>query len=144
MSYLGRVWNICLIFPRINGPFVVLSFSLFTVADPGEGPAPLIFFKKNFNTAPPPPLSQDWMTGPPPYLKVWIRQWFILEDVFKCVLSFEQIHLTNIILFVLKTESIRKLSNFNFQRTKTLYQNILSISHSFLHISRAIDVISYL
>ena len=27
--------------------------------------------------------------------------------------------------FLIKTESIRKLNNFNFQWTKTLYQNIL-------------------
>ena len=33
-----------------------------------------------------------------------------------------------------KTESIRKLSNFNFQWTKTFYQNNLSILYSFLHI----------
>ena len=32
----------------------------------------------------------------------------------------------------IKTESTRKLSNFNFQRTKTLYQNnIESITHSY-------------
>ena len=36
----------------------------------------------------------------------------------------------------IKTESIRKLSNFNFQWTKTLYQNNF--------ISRAIDVVIYL
>ena len=40
----------------------------------------------------------------------------------------------NIVLNYFKTESIRKLSNFNFQWTKTLYQNkIQIISHSFLH-----------
>ena len=47
----------------------------------------------------------------------------------------------------LKTESIRKSSNFNFQWTRTLYQNNLNniyMSPSFLHFSRAIDVISYL
>ena len=30
-----------------------------------------------------------------------------------------------------KTQVIRKLSNFNFQWTKTLYQNNLIVSHSF-------------
>ena len=45
----------------------------------------------------------------------------------------------------LKTESISKLSNINFQWTKTLYQNNLNnIAFFFLHFSRAIDVISYL
>ena len=43
-----------------------------------------------------------------------------------------------------KTESIRKLSNFNSQWTKPLYQNILSHIIFFLHFSRAINVISYL
>ena len=45
-------------------------------------------------------------------------------------------------------KSKMELSNFNFQWTKTLYQNnylfIEAISHSFLHFSRAIDAISYL
>ena len=44
----------------------------------------------------------------------------------------------------LKKESIRKLSHFNSQWTKPLYQNILSHIVFFLHFSRAIDVISYL
>ena len=43
-----------------------------------------------------------------------------------------------------KTESIRKLSNFNFQWTKTLYQNNLKNIAFFLHFSRAIEVISHL
>ena len=54
-----------------------------------------------------------------------------------------------------KTESIGKLSNFNCQWTKTFYQNklndtrspsnvLLTIPHSFLRFSRAIDVIYYL
>ena len=43
----------------------------------------------------------------------------------------------------LKTESGRKLSNFNFQATKTLYQKNLN-NMAFLHFSRAIDVICYL
>ena len=38
----------------------------------------------------------------------------------------------------LKTESIRKLNNFYFQWTKTLYQNNF-IVHSFLHFSKAIN-----
>ena len=42
----------------------------------------------------------------------------------------------------IKTEFIRKLSKFNFQWTKTLYQNNLKLLHSFLHFSRAIDVIT--
>ena len=37
-----------------------------------------------------------------------------------------------------------KLSNFNFQWTKTLYQLSHLTSHSFLYFSRAIDVISFL
>ena len=43
----------------------------------------------------------------------------------------------------IKTESIRKLSNFNSQWTKPLYQNILSNIVFFLHLSRAIDVFIY-
>ena len=43
-----------------------------------------------------------------------------------------------------KTEAIRKLSYFNFQWTKTSYQNNLNIIAFFLQFSRAIDVISYL
>ena len=43
-----------------------------------------------------------------------------------------------------KTESIRKLRNYNFQSTKTLYRNNLKhIAFFFLHFSRVIDVISY-
>ena len=48
-----------------------------------------------------------------------------------------------------KTECIRKLSNFTFQWTRTLYQN--NLKHScflsfffFLSFSRAVDVISYM
>ena len=41
-------------------------------------------------------------------------------------------------------EFIRKLSNYNFQWTKTLYQNNLNNVAFFLHFSRALDVISYL
>ena len=45
----------------------------------------------------------------------------------------------------IKTESIRKLSNFNFQWTKTLYQNNLKniaffFAPFFLHFLRAIDI----
>jgi len=43
-----------------------------------------------------------------------------------------------------KTESIRKLSNFNFQWTKTLYQNNLNNVAFFFTVSRAVDIISYL
>ena len=44
---------------------------------------------------------------------------------------------------VCKTESIRKLSNFNFRWTKTLYQNNLNnIGFFSTLISRAIGVIS--
>ena len=41
-----------------------------------------------------------------------------------------------------QTESMRKLSNFNFQRTKTLYQNNLkhNLMYYFLHFSRAVDI----
>ena len=45
---------------------------------------------------------------------------------------------------LIKTESIWKLSNLNFQWTKTLYQNNLNNIPSFLHFSRAIDIISYI
>ena len=42
----------------------------------------------------------------------------------------------------IKTESIRNLSNFSFQWTKTLYQNhIVNNITFFLHFSRAIDTI---
>ena len=41
-------------------------------------------------------------------------------------------------------ESTRKLSNFNFQWTKTLYQNNSKNIAIFFTFSRAIDVISYL
>ena len=46
----------------------------------------------------------------------------------------------------IKTESTRKLSNFNFQWTKPLYQNnFKNVLHSFLHFSRANkDVINHL
>ena len=45
----------------------------------------------------------------------------------------------------IKTESIRKLSNyFNFQWTKTLYQSNLNNIAFFFTFFRAIDVISYL
>ena len=46
-----------------------------------------------------------------------------------------------------KTESIRKLSNFNFQWTKTLCQNtgnLNNISLFFLQFSRATGITSYL
>ena len=44
-----------------------------------------------------------------------------------------------------KTESTRKLSNFNFQWTKGLYQNNLkNIAFFFLHLSRAKGVIGHL
>ena len=39
---------------------------------------------------------------------------------------------------VVKTESTRKLSNFNFYWTKTLYQNNLSNSAFFSYIPKAI------
>ena len=46
-------------------------------------------------------------------------------------------------LEIFKTESTRKLSNFDFPWTKTLYQNNLKHLHSFLPFSRAKDVISH-
>ena len=47
--------------------------------------------------------------------------------------------------FRVKTESVRKLSNFNFQWAKTLYQdNLRNYCIFFLHFSRAKDVISHL
>ena len=45
---------------------------------------------------------------------------------------------------MIKTESIRKLSNFNCQWAKTLCQIISIILHSVLPFSRAINVISYM
>ena len=43
-----------------------------------------------------------------------------------------------------RTESI-KMSNLNFQWTKTLYQNNFKhIAFPFVHFSRAINVISYM
>ena len=47
-------------------------------------------------------------------------------------------------LTTIKTEYIRKLSNFNFEWKKTLYQNNLNNIAFFLHFSRAIDMIIYL
>ena len=44
----------------------------------------------------------------------------------------------------IKTESIRKLSNFNFQCTKTLYQNNLNNIAFFSTFFKGYDVISYL
>ena len=45
---------------------------------------------------------------------------------------------------VIRMESIRKLISFNFQWTKTLYQNNFKHIALFSHFSMAIDVISYL
>ena len=42
--------------------------------------------------------------------------------------------------FEIKTESTRSLSNFNFQWTKSLYQNNLKNLHSLLHFSRALVI----
>ena len=41
-----------------------------------------------------------------------------------------------------KTKSVRKLSNFNFQWTKTLYQIIQAHYILFSHFSRGINVLS--
>ena len=38
----------------------------------------------------------------------------------------KKILVKNVLLQMIKTESIRKLNNFNFQWTKTFHQNILS------------------
>ena len=46
--------------------------------------------------------------------------------------------------WIFKTKSTRKLSNFNYQWTKTLYQNNLNNIAFFLHFSTAINIISYL
>ena len=49
------------------------------------------------------------------------------------------------LLKVFKTESNTKLSNFNFQWTKTLPQNNFKhVAFFFLHFSRAINVIRYM
>ena len=44
-------------------------------------------------------------------------------------------------LSTIKTEYIRKFSNFNFEWTKTLYQNNLNNIAFFSHFSRAIEMI---
>ena len=46
--------------------------------------------------------------------------------------------------WIFKTKSTSKLSNFNYQWTKTLYQNNLNNIAFFLHFSTAINIISYL
>ena len=62
--------------------------------------------------------------------------------VFK-VRSREVLLLFLVPLIELKTESTRTVSNFNFQWTKTLYQNN-NILHSFFTFSRAKDLINHL
>ena len=52
--------------------------------------------------------------------------------------------LNEILEKMIKAEFTRKLSNFNFQWTKTLYQNNLYKIAFFLTFSRAKDVISHL
>ena len=44
----------------------------------------------------------------------------------------------------IKTKSIRKLSNFDFQWTKFLYKNNLNNIAVFLAFFKAIDIIGYL
>ena len=75
--------------------------------------------------------------------------WYSLQDIWKWrneehggELQIEGVHGKE----TFKTESIRKLSNFTFQLTKTLYQNNFThtvILDPFLHFLRAINVISY-
>ena len=46
----------------------------------------------------------------------------------------------NVLSQMIKTVSIRKLNDFNFQWTKLFFRIFQAIWHSFLHFSRAIDV----
>ena len=68
----------------------------------------------------------------------------ILSDFFFIPVTVLEYWVMSLNSTAIKTESIRKLSNFDFQWTQILYQNIKTISHCFLHFSRAMDVISYL
>ena len=52
------------------------------------------------------------------------------------------LHVLVVFTWQLKTKSIRKLSNFNFQRKKPCTRIISRISLSFLDFSRAIDMMS--
>ena len=52
--------------------------------------------------------------------------------------------LFKILHVVIKAESIRKLRNFNFQWTKTLYQNNFNYFAFFFTLLEAINVISYI
>ena len=63
---------------------------------------------------------------------------FERNKMVKCV------SLNEILEKMIKAEFTRKLSNFNFQWTKTLYQNNLYKIAFFLTFSRAKDVISHL
>ena len=75
--------------------------------------------------------------------------WFspLLREVFLLVFRFSPFvkkQNFQIVTKVFKTESIEKLSNFNSQWTKPLYQNNLRLLHSSLHFSRPKEVINYL
>ena len=71
---------------------------------------------------------------------------YLFIYIFKPVNLLKIVHFYLYIQKQVKTESTRKLSNFNFQWTKTLFQDILlkNIASLFLHFSRAKDVISHL
>ena len=53
-----------------------------SAADPGEGPQLRPEGPKKKDPAP--PYLRDWVTGPPPYLKVWIHHWswLLYSDTF--------------------------------------------------------------
>ena len=73
----------------------------------------------------------------------FLKDWFLLER--KQTQGSTQTLRTAGANTRIKMESIRKLSNCNFQWTKTLYQNNLKhIAFCFLHFLRAMDVICYL
>ena len=76
---------------------------MFSVVDPGEGPGggrPPLFLdqtgqKEFFGRPPPPPLSKDLDDRAPPYLKVWIRHWFLIQPLSYFTLLPRTFKLTN-------------------------------------------------
>ena len=78
------------------------------------------------------------------FLRISVRLWGIrtpLKPPSEPVLFFFFLNPAGIMF---KTEPIRKLSNFNFYWTKTLYPSNLNKITYFLHFSRAIDISGYL
>ena len=92
----GLCHALCYLFKKVKLVFLSIEFHKHSVADLGEGsgvPGPTLFLdqtevrraeKNLFETGPLPAYLRVWMTGPPPYLKVWIRHWqwssFVIED----------------------------------------------------------------